>query len=555
METTSLFDRIQSKKDNVNVAPRLNNISDAEYDSSSTDIDDDITLEECATRINNRKNNEQNVAFTKVRLKPILSNLTDILTQKTENEKVLKLQKSPTSQFKNQFLNVVGDDKLTVEAAKNDAIHNTFQSNNTLTNTTSIHNDILNDSLKVSSQPFNSKNTEINKLPVKRKRIKMTLEERQVVKAQKEKEKAERQKQREAQKLERAMEKDFEKAKKKATTLNSRSERKDECMECILAVVDNHLIEDSGADILKALQDAGIQYEMKNLPVPSCIGWMRENISYDVDSNSMITKSSKYVEEDHVLYKMSANELAILVNTQINVTKHEEKEEATFSNLITQLQKAYKNKKITILITGINAYYRFVKTKENQEFRKQALGVEPSKGRKKKTDNVPQLTKKQIDDIISHVQITTNMHVRFCEDLAAVLLFLVSFTKALAEAPFKKLNEASLGFCSVAPSDKASVKIGNDGHGVLEVWNQQLQQFHGVRHDTAVAITQVYPTPLSLMLTYEDLSVPDGIKLLQNIEVRRGVGVFQTQRRVGPELSKKIHKLLTSRNGDEPLAK
>lgn len=43
------------------------------------------------------------------------------------------------------------------------------------------------------------------------------------------------------------------------------------------------------------------------------------------------------------------------------------------------------------------------------------------------------------------------------------------------------------------------VQIMDDGRGVHELWNQQLQQFYGVRYETSVAITQRFPTPSSLM--------------------------------------------------------
>ncbi len=42
-------------------------------------------------------------------------------------------------------------------------------------------------------------------------------------------------------------------------------------------------------------------------------------------------------------------------------------------------------------------------------------------------------------------------------------------------------------------------QVTKDGHGLLEVWVKQLQQFKGVGHDTAAAIAQVYPSPRMLM--------------------------------------------------------
>ena len=47
-----------------------------------------------------------------------------------------------------------------------------------------------------------------------------------------------------------------------------------------------------------------------------------------------------------------------------------------------------------------------------------------------------------------------------------------------------------------------SYQVLDDGAGILSLWNQQLQQFYGVRHETSVAITQHYPTPKALSKVY-----------------------------------------------------
>ena len=55
-----------------------------------------------------------------------------------------------------------------------------------------------------------------------------------------------------------------------------------------MAIVDPSLVEGSnGASILKELQDIGVRYELKSLPLPSCIGWMKENAAYSVDGKTV----------------------------------------------------------------------------------------------------------------------------------------------------------------------------------------------------------------------------------------------------------------------------
>lgn len=43
------------------------------------------------------------------------------------------------------------------------------------------------------------------------------------------------------------------------------------------------------------------------------------------------------------------------------------------------------------------------------------------------------------------------------------------------------------------------VSVDKEGHGLLRLWQQQLCQFNLAGHDTAQAITAIYPSPLSLV--------------------------------------------------------
>lgn len=525
LATSSLRKRIQNRLNSVkDIVPSLKSIPFDKEESSSeeSDIDDNLTLEECAKFINERKKHKEN-SFTNLTEQKTLKqkniNLKDVISQKLEDKK----EKGNLDQ------NISTCDSLT-EFRNNDNVQPV--------------------PILVPNVESNHSEQNNNDNPVKKK--KMTDEGKKLAKQQKEKEKLEKRKERERLRMEKAMEKEMQKAIKKVHTLNNRNERKDECMERILAVIDPCLIQEKGgADILKALQDLNVRYEMKELPVTSCIGWMRESVDYSLKGQSEISKSSRYVEEEHVIYKMSAAEVAARINAELKELNDEE----TLNDLMLKLKRAYKKKIITLVVTGMNAYHRFVKTKENQRFRDQALGVEPNAKKRKKTNDVPLLTKEDVEDAFVALQCTQNVFVRFCEGMEQFSMFIVSFTKSIAEAPFKKSDETSLRFHSSTASGKSSVKIARDGHGILEVWNQQLQQFYGVRHDTSVAITQVYPTPLSLMKAYKNAPDNEGPKLLQDIEIRRGIGVLQTQRRVGPELSKRIHKLFTSRDGNEILAR
>lgn len=109
--------------------------------------------------------------------------------------------------------------------------------------------------------------------------------------------------------------------------------------------------------------------------------------------------------------------------------------------------------------------------------------------------------------------------------------------------------------------------MDRDGRGLAQVWTRQIQQLNRVSVPTARAVTTAYPSP-SLLLqvrccethlryctvslfqslcqqAYEELpSEEERRRLLADLTVGGGV----KERRVGPDVSGRIHRLLTSQN-------
>lgn len=74
-----------------------------------------------------------------------------------------------------------------------------------------------------------------------------------------------------------------------------------------------------------------------------------------------------------------------------------------------------------------------------------------------------------------------------------------AFTKAVAEAPFKKLrDQTSFSFC--LESDWAGgAKVDRSGRGLALVWRRQIQQLNRVSLEMASAIVDAYPSPQLLI--------------------------------------------------------
>ena len=64
------------------------------------------------------------------------------------------------------------------------------------------------------------------------------------------------------------------------------------------------------------------------------------------------------------------------------------------------------------------------------------------------------------------------------------------------------------------------LQVSKDGQGMINVWQQQIQQFRNVSREMAAAIVAEYPSPQILKQTYEQCrSVQDAMLLLEDIMV------------------------------------
>jgi len=182
----------------------------------------------------------------------------------------------------------------------------------------------------------------------------------------------------------------------------------------------------------------------------------------------------------------------------------------------------------------------------------QAPQPQPKRARKKKNATVDvDVSRVDVEEALVDLQIREPCNVRLLDTAADVAHLVASFTKAIAEAPYKQARDDCGSFNWLATSDTGqAVKVDKDGIGLLLLWQKQIEQFHNASTDVAQAIVAEYPSPTALVKAYAECRSPAACeKLLQDIIVRRGVGPLTSTRRIGPELSKKLYVLLTSTDG------
>ncbi|NWW91049.1 EME1 endonuclease, partial [Rhynochetos jubatus] len=149
------------------------------------------------------------------------------------------------------------------------------------------------------------------------------------------------------------------------------------------------------------------------------------------------------------------------------------------------------------------------------------------------------------------LQLGKQVQVSFFESWEELGEYTTMFTKAVAEAPFKRQREKTGFSFYLEKGWCGGVKVDQSGKGLLEVWKRQIQQFNRVSVEMAEAVVSAYPSPQLLSQAYSRCSSEwERENLLANIPVRRGDGVTATSRRIGPELSRRIYLQMTSHDPD-----
>ncbi|XP_027510498.1 crossover junction endonuclease EME1 isoform X2 [Corapipo altera] len=311
-----------------------------------------------------------------------------------------------------------------------------------------------------------------------------------------------------------------EKERKRALAKTLKAQRPGECQKYITVVLDPVLLQvEGGEQVLRALEAANYSCVVENQAVPCSISWRRKTVSSQkVDSCTEGQKMTLQSYVAHVMEKLPGKILALAV-------------------------------------VGVENYFRSLRVRSKQRLQQATVPgnqEEQRKGRKRKiNDSGLELTRMNMEEALVDLQLCTQVQVSFfdsCEELGE---YATMFTKAVAEAPFKREREDTGFSFYLEKRWCGGVKVDHSGRGLLKVWNRQIQQFNRVSPAMAEAIVSAYPSPQLLIQAYGKCSSDqERENMLANIPVHRGEGVTATSRRIGPELSRRIYLQMTSHNPD-----
>ncbi|XP_053327517.1 probable crossover junction endonuclease EME2 [Spea bombifrons] len=402
--------------------------------------------------------------------------------------------------------------------------------------------------------------------PIKRMRKKKTPEELVVEKVQAEERQRERELKKQEKEKRKAQEK-LEKERRKEAASALKMLRPDQCVKYMTVSMDAGLLEDAGSeDVLEALRSSGYQYSIEPHSVPKSFTWRRD---MPVDWTCIEGLELRLGEEDEMLVLVQSKDFLASVSCFAQAVKYssigDQDEEALGS--LFGISKRHQEKKTTMVVIGLQEYRWCQKLSRRME--RQSLEQNDNICESQSESNA---TKKQIQEAFVFLQLSFEMEVLCLDSWKELGKHVCAVTKSLAQRPFRKhWDDQTFSFCTSAGSWKGWGPRGTLT-GLPLSWRRQIQQFNRVSPAMAAAVTEAYPSPQLLMKAYAECATErEKMALLSNLHVlpERNAGDADEaegsdaphgdhqpqgrERRIGPDLSRRIWLFMTSPNPEQVL--
>ncbi|OXB59391.1 hypothetical protein ASZ78_009691, partial [Callipepla squamata] len=307
---------------------------------------------------------------------------------------------------------------------------------------------------------------------------------------------------------------------------------------------------DGGARVRAALQAANYSCVVESQAVPCSITWRRKSVL------SQAEDGTEWTEEPNLLVVLGLEQFLSMVRGYKQEAQGCAQPKDTLRSFVSRVMEKMPGRVLALTVVEVEKYFRYLRAQSKKRLpRSAATGsqAEDRGGQRKKQVKDPglEITRLDVEDALVDLQLHTHVQVSFFESWEELGEFATMFTKAVAEAPFKR-EQQNTGFSFYLENKWCrGVKVDHDGKGLFEVWKRQIQQFNRVSAEMAEAVVSAYPSPWLLVQAYSRCSSEqERENMLADIVVCRGAGVTATQRRVGPELSRRIYLHMTSHDPD-----
>lgn len=370
-------------------------------------------------------------------------------------------------------------------------------------------------------------------------------------KENKEVEKQRKQEERQRKKDEKEAHNAMSKGQKEVAREISRQSHKEEVNKYMLVVIDPAVVASApGPAILQALRtppngkaECVFQFVVEAQPVAGAVSWRRRVVSQGQGGRLQ----EEWQQEHRCLLLLSCEELAQKVQS------------GSLDGWVRQSKERLGGRHLTLVVYDYLAFFRVGQNAKERVSKAKVRGVDPAArdvalaagGNRPTFYSVEEaLVRLSVERLADHA--TYNPEAGGGWQLCAGLVF--HHTRAVAEAPLKikKGLSDSGGFNFWA---KADSKDSVNPKALPEYWKAVLMQVSsGAGLEKCSAIASLHPSPSLLASQYTSCrDDKEAELLLAEMEVRRTDNVLGGSRKVGPEISRRVHQLLTCRDPDTVL--
>ncbi|XP_037546752.1 crossover junction endonuclease EME1 [Nematolebias whitei] len=345
------------------------------------------------------------------------------------------------------------------------------------------------------------------------------------------------------------------KAERRALAEAVKAQRPEECIKHMVVAIDPALLQlEGGGALLAAVQALGCSCTTEKQALPRSVSWARRAPCAQLAEGVCVPKA-------HVVMQMTVDNFITLVHNYIQETRHGRSAcGPTLTTWVQQQQRKLPAKVLSLAVIELEQYFRVKKSKNHKMFRESVEGEETKGGKPKKkhkkdgVELLPEVSRVDVEEALVHLQLHTNVSVHFLSTWKEFSDYVAMTTKAVAEAPFKRERDKT-GFSFCLESEWAGgQRVDRAGKGLLQVWKRQIQQLNRVSPDMAAAVLAAYPSPQLLRKAYSQCRTESQkVSLLSELVIRRGEGITSTSRRVGPELSKRLYLMMHAWNPEHIL--
>uniref|UniRef100_H0XK62 ERCC4 domain-containing protein n=1 Tax=Otolemur garnettii TaxID=30611 RepID=H0XK62_OTOGA len=290
-----------------------------------------------------------------------------------------------------------------------------------------------------------------------------------------------------------------------------KSQRPEECLKHIIVVLDPVLLlqMEGGGQLLGASQSMGCCRVIEAQVVPCSITWRRR------------TGPSEFAEEEEQMVLLAEVFVSMIYNLKQS-GQHTQKGKETLWGFVIDVTANTAGKALSLLIVDqekCSSPQNPPGRKKQEVANKQAKEKQQLRQPKANVGSVG--SRVDMEEALVDLQLHTKAQVKTVQSWKELAHSACSFTKAVAEAPFKKLRDET-SFACVESDWARGVKVDCSGRGLALVWRGQIQQLNRVSLDMASALVDGYPSPLLVQAYQWCLSEQECQNWLANIQVHHG---------------------------------